>query len=54
MLKKDFDVLVVGGGIAGLQTALDLGDQGFKVAIVEKDATIGGQNDPSFQGFSHP
>ena len=41
--KTDFDTLVVGGGIAGLQTALDLGDQGFKVAIVEKDATIGGK-----------
>ena len=41
--KTDVDVLVVGGGIAGLQTALDLGDQGYHVAIVEKDATIGGK-----------
>jgi heterodisulfide reductase subunit A len=41
--KQVFDTIVVGGGIAGLQTALDLGDQGFKVAIVEKDATIGGK-----------
>ncbi|RLB92761.1 MAG: CoB--CoM heterodisulfide reductase iron-sulfur subunit A family protein [Deltaproteobacteria bacterium] len=40
---KNFDTLVVGGGIAGLQTALDLGDQGYKVAIVEKDASIGGK-----------
>ncbi len=38
-----FDALVVGGGIAGLQAALDLADQDFKVAIVEKDATIGGK-----------
>jgi heterodisulfide reductase subunit A2 len=38
-----FDTLVVGGGIAGLQAALDLADQNFKVAIVEKDATIGGK-----------
>jgi heterodisulfide reductase subunit A len=38
-----FDVLVVGGGIAGLQAALDLADQDFKVAIVEKDASIGGK-----------
>ena len=38
-----FDALVLGGGIAGLQAALDLGDQGFKVAVVEKDASIGGK-----------
>jgi len=37
------DALVVGGGIAGLQAALDLADQDFKVAIVEKDASIGGK-----------
>ena len=39
----EFDALVVGGGIAGLQSALDLGDQGFKVAVVEKNASIGGK-----------
>ena len=39
----EFDAIVVGGGIAGLQTALDLADQNFKVAVVEKDATIGGK-----------
>jgi heterodisulfide reductase subunit A len=33
----------VGGGIGGLQAALDLGDQGYKVAVVEKDASIGGK-----------
>ncbi|MFZ2447843.1 MAG: CoB--CoM heterodisulfide reductase iron-sulfur subunit A family protein [Syntrophobacteraceae bacterium] len=38
-----YDALVLGGGIAGLQSALDLADQGFKVAVVEKDATIGGK-----------
>jgi heterodisulfide reductase subunit A2 len=38
-----FDALVVGGGIAGLQAALDLADQDFKVAVVEKDASIGGK-----------
>jgi heterodisulfide reductase subunit A2 len=41
--KLDFDTLVVGGGIAGLQAALDLADQDFKVAIVEKDTSIGGK-----------
>jgi heterodisulfide reductase subunit A len=37
------DSLVVGGGIAGLQAAIDLADQNFKVAVVEKDASIGGK-----------
>jgi heterodisulfide reductase subunit A len=41
--KHRFDTLVVGGGIAGLQSALDLADQGFKVAVLEKDASIGGK-----------
>jgi len=35
--------LVVGGGIAGLSTAVDLGDAGFKVYLVEKNTTIGGR-----------
>jgi len=39
----EFDALVIGGGIAGLQAALDIADQGHQVAIVEKDATIGGK-----------
>lgn len=37
-----FDVLVVGAGIAGLQSALDLADQGFSVGLVERDPSIGG------------
>ena len=41
--KMEFDALVIGGGIAGLQAALDLADQDFKVAIVEKDSSIGGK-----------
>ena len=41
--NKNFDVLVVGGGIAGLQAALDLAEQDFQVAVVEKDASIGGK-----------
>jgi heterodisulfide reductase subunit A len=40
---KQFDTLVLGAGIAGLQAALDLADQGFKVAIVERDPSIGGK-----------
>lgn len=37
------DALVVGGGIAGMQAALDLADQGFEVALVEREASIGGK-----------
>jgi heterodisulfide reductase subunit A len=36
------DVLVVGGGIAGMQASLDIAKAGNKVYLVEKDPTIGG------------
>lgn len=35
--------LVIGGGIAGIQTALDIAEAGYKVDIVEKEPTIGGR-----------
>ncbi len=35
--------LVIGGGIAGIQTALDIADAGFEVDLVEKEPTIGGK-----------
>ena len=35
-------VLVVGGGITGMQSALDLADSGFFVHLVEKTPAIGG------------
>ena len=35
--------LVIGGGIAGIQTALDVADAGYEVDIVEKSPTIGGR-----------
>lgn len=35
--------MVVGGGIAGMQAALDLADQGIKVYLVEKQSAIGGK-----------
>jgi heterodisulfide reductase subunit A len=34
--------LVIGGGVAGIQAALDLADNGFEVVLVEKRPTIGG------------
>ena len=36
------DVMVVGGGISGIQASLDLATAGFKVYLVEKGASIGG------------
>jgi heterodisulfide reductase subunit A len=36
------DVLIVGGGIAGMQAALDIGNSGHRVYLVEKSTTIGG------------
>ncbi len=35
-------VMVVGGGIAGMQAALDLADSGFYVYLVERSTSIGG------------
>ncbi len=37
------DVMVVGGGISGIQAALDLATAGYKVYLVEKTPTIGGK-----------
>jgi len=43
MQNLHVDALVVGGGIAGMQAAIDLGDQGFQVALVEREPSIGGK-----------
>ncbi|MFH0974971.1 MAG: FAD-dependent oxidoreductase [Spirochaetota bacterium] len=40
--KMTGSVLVQGGGIAGVQAALDLANSGFKVQLIERSATIGG------------
>ena len=37
------DVMVIGGGISGIQAALDLANSGYKVYLVEKSPTIGGK-----------
>lgn len=39
----DFDVLVVGAGIAGEESALKLADMGFRILLIEKEPTIGGK-----------
>jgi len=36
------DVMVVGGGISGIQASLDLADSGFRVYLVDKLPAIGG------------
>src|SRR5512140_1121397 len=40
--KKKGSVLIVGGGVGGMQTALDLAHSGFKVHMVQRDPSIGG------------
>ena len=35
-------ILVIGGGVCGIQSALDLGDMGYRVYLVEKEPSIGG------------
>jgi heterodisulfide reductase subunit A len=42
MAKKIGAVLVVGGGVAGIQAALDLAESGFKVYLVDQSPSIGG------------
>jgi len=43
MSAKDVGaVMVVGGGIAGMQASLDLADSGFYVYLVERSSSIGG------------
>jgi heterodisulfide reductase subunit A len=43
VITLSFDALVIGGGIAGGEAALNLANNGFNVLIVEKDLSIGGK-----------
>ncbi len=40
--QKSGAVMVVGGGISGIQSALDLAESGFYVYLVESSSSIGG------------
>ena len=42
-IKDSPAALVIGGGIAGMQAALDIADAGFKVYLVEREPSIGGR-----------
>lgn len=46
-------VLVIGGGIAGIQASLDLADAGARVVLVEREATIGGVMAVLDKNFPH-
>ena len=39
----DYDVMVIGAGIAGMEAAVSLGDMGYQVLLVEKEPSIGGK-----------
>jgi heterodisulfide reductase subunit A len=41
--KGSSEALVIGGGVAGMQAALDIANQGFKVYLLEKSSSIGGR-----------
>jgi heterodisulfide reductase subunit A2 len=41
--KQSFDAIVVGGGIAGVESAINMGNNGLNVLLVEKDLTLGGK-----------
>ena len=47
MIKEEeetiYSTVVIGGGIAGLQTALDIADQEYHVLVVDKEPSIGGK-----------
>jgi len=42
-MKTDRSIVVIGGGIAGITSALELANSGFTVHLIEKEARIGGQ-----------
>ena len=58
-LEIGHDVLVIGGGVAGIQSALDLAGKGFTVNLIEKAKKLGGRVAqlstlyPSFKPGSH-
>ena len=42
-MSTDYDALIVGAGIAGMECALNLGDMGYSVLLVEREASLGGK-----------
>jgi flavocytochrome c len=50
--RKYFDVIVIGSGLAGLTTALTVLERGGKVAILEKQHTLGGNSNRASSGIN--
>ncbi len=44
---------VIGGGISGIQAALDIANAGFEVVLVEKEPSIGGHMSQLIRNFSY-
>jgi heterodisulfide reductase subunit A len=42
-VQMNSKILVIGGGISGIQSALDLSSQGYKVTLIEKEKSLGGR-----------
>ncbi|NTU80345.1 MAG: CoB--CoM heterodisulfide reductase iron-sulfur subunit A family protein [Chloroflexales bacterium] len=42
MEARAYDALIIGAGISGMQAALDLGDKGYRVLVVDRQASVGG------------
>jgi heterodisulfide reductase subunit A2 len=42
-VKMNNNVLVIGGGVAGIQASLDLAEKGLNVYLIEKSPSIGGR-----------
>ena len=42
-MKNNYDVIIIGGGVAGLMAGIELVKNGKKVAILEKESMVGGQ-----------
>jgi heterodisulfide reductase subunit A len=41
--ENHYDVMVIGSGIGGMESSIKLGDMGYKVLLVEKEASVGGR-----------
>ncbi len=41
--SREYDVLVVGAGVGGMESALTLGDMGYQVLVTEKEPSVGGR-----------